>query len=131
MLPEVSRAAARRRYCPSATPVVFQEIEYGAVMSSLPITVEPTLKVTPATATLSEAVADKVTVPETVVSFECEVIETVGGVVSEDVGGGGGRGTGGGEDNPVTCAKLVSTSKRASVNDIHIRRTEAKIKRAQ
>src|SRR3989338_1180922 len=47
---------------------------------------------TPATAVLSEAVAEIVITPETVEPSEGLVIETAGGVVSPGGGGGGGGG---------------------------------------
>ena len=52
-------------------------------VSSGPILTPSRANWTPATATLSEAVAETVTVPETVESFDGDVRETVGGVVSE------------------------------------------------
>ena len=64
------------------TDVVFHDIEYGAVVSSAPIFVPSTLNCTPATPTLSEAVADTVTVLWTVALLAGALIATVGGVVS-------------------------------------------------
>ena len=51
-------------------------------MSSAPVAAPFTRNWTPATPTLSEAVALSVTVPETVVPAAGAVIDTVGGVVS-------------------------------------------------
>src|SRR4029453_11637234 len=67
---------------PLPTDVVFHEIEYGALVSSAPTFVPSTLNCTPATATLSEAVADTVTVFCTVALLAGALIETVGAVVS-------------------------------------------------
>jgi hypothetical protein len=62
--------------------VVFQETEYGAVVSRLPMLAPSSWNCTLATATLSVAFAETVTVLETVAPFAGAVIETVGGVVS-------------------------------------------------
>ena len=67
---------------PLATAVVFQLVEYGDVVSSAPAGDPFTKNWTPATPTLSEALADSVTVPETVAPFDGAVTDTVGGVVS-------------------------------------------------
>jgi hypothetical protein len=72
-------------YVPFETPVVSQETLYGFVVSSDPIFVEPTLNCTPATATLSDAVAVSEIVPETVAKFAGAVSEIVGAVVSGHV----------------------------------------------
>ena len=61
---------------------VSQETEYGAEVSSVPMSAPFRLNCTPATPTLSEAVAETATVPETICPWVGEVIETVGGVVS-------------------------------------------------
>ena len=82
VLPAASRATAVNPCEPLPAVVVFQEIEYGAVVSSAPTFVPSTLNCTPATPTLSEAPADSVTLPETVVPPAGAVTDTVGGVVS-------------------------------------------------
>src|SRR5256885_790520 len=86
-LPAASRATALIVCVPFAAPVVFQEIEYGALVSSAPKLTPSILNCTPATPTLSEAVALSVTVADTVAPFKGELMFTAGGVVS---GGGGG-----------------------------------------
>src|SRR5439155_461437 len=80
-----SRSTAVRVCEPLAAPVVFQEIEYGAVVSSAPKLAPSILNCTPATPTLSAALAVIVTVAGTVWPFAGELMLTVGGVVS---GGG-------------------------------------------
>src|SRR5262245_35022138 len=83
--PAASKARADSVCAPLAADVVFQEAEYGdvvSVASRAPSTRNST-RVTP---TASEAVADTVTVPLTVAPAVGAVRETVGGVVS--VGGG-------------------------------------------
>jgi hypothetical protein len=68
---------------PSLTPVEFHVTPYGEDVSAEPMSVPSTLKVTPATATLSLAFAESVTlVPPTVAPLLGAVRETVGGVVS-------------------------------------------------
>ena len=63
--------------------VVFQEIEYGAVKSSTFKLTPSNLNCTPATPTLSDAVAETVVaLPETVAPPDGAVIEIVGLVVS-------------------------------------------------
>ena len=59
-----------------------QETEYGAVVSSDPMFAPSTLNCTPATATLSEALAETVTLPDTVAPLAGAVMTTVGAVVS-------------------------------------------------
>src|SRR5690242_21492496 len=78
----VSRATAVRVCEPLATPVVFQPSEYGADVTSPPRLAPSSLNCTPATATLSLAVALTVIVPVTVAPDVGAVIDTVGGVVS-------------------------------------------------
>jgi hypothetical protein len=84
---DVSRATATIEYDPLDVAVVFQLIEYGPEVSSEPIVTPFTLNVTPATATLSDELADRVTVPSIVAPFVGDVSATIGGVVSgtEDV----------------------------------------------
>ncbi len=80
---EVSRATAVSVCGPFTTPAVFQEIENGdAPVTSVPIFAPSTLNCTPAIATLSLAVAVRVTVPVTRAFAVGAVNVTVGGVVS-------------------------------------------------
>src|SRR2546426_4939427 len=62
--------------------VVFQEREYGAVVTSAPRFAPSSLNCTPTTPTLSVAVAETVIVPEMVAPADGAVSATVGGVVS-------------------------------------------------
>src|SRR5437867_4212742 len=82
LLPAASRAIAVILCEPSLAEVVFQEIEYGAVVSSAPKFAPSILNCTPATPTFSAALAVIVTVAGTVAPFAGAVILTVGGVVS-------------------------------------------------
>jgi len=79
---DVSVAIARRVCDPLLVVVVFQEKEYGAVVSRPPAFTPSSWNCTLATPTLSEAVAVTLTVPETVAAFAGAVMDTVGGVVS-------------------------------------------------
>src|SRR5439155_25942304 len=81
--PAASRATAVRVCEPFPTLAVFQEVEYGANVSSAPTAPPSTRNCTPATLTLSEAVALTVTVDDTVAPFAGDVMLTDGGVVSE------------------------------------------------
>src|SRR6185295_10825992 len=84
VLPAASRAVADSVWLPLAAVVEFHTIEYGLVVSSAPMFVVPSsLNCTPATPTLSDAVADTVTVvPDTVAPPAGADIVTAGGVVS-------------------------------------------------
>jgi vacuolar-type H+-ATPase subunit I/STV1 len=82
VLPLVSRATAVRVWVPSLTAVVFQLVEYGDAVSSLPKLTPSSLNCTPATAALSEALAVTLVVPLTVAWSAGAVTETVGAVVS-------------------------------------------------
>src|SRR5437667_990090 len=82
VLPAASRATAVTLWLPFALKVVFQEIEYGAVVTSAPRFTPSSLNCTPTTPTLSVASADTVIVPDTVAPVDGAVMETVGGVVS-------------------------------------------------
>src|SRR5437868_6850715 len=62
--PAASRATAVSVYDPLPTVVVSQAMLYGAVVSSAPRLLPLILNCTPATATLSDADADTVAVPE-------------------------------------------------------------------
>src|SRR5207245_2084060 len=81
-LPAASRATAARVCGPLPSVLASIEIEYGAAVSSAPMLAPSTLNWTPATPTLSAALAVTVTVPETVAPLAGEVMLTVGGVVS-------------------------------------------------
>jgi hypothetical protein len=80
--PPTSRARADNVCEPFAVEALFQEMEYGAVVSSLPMGDPSSRNCTPAIPRLSLAVADTVTAPVTVAPFAGAVIETVGGVAS-------------------------------------------------
>src|SRR5262245_21985428 len=82
VLPEVSRATAVTVCVPLISDVVFHDTEYGEDVSSAPRLFPSTLNWTPATATLSDAVAVAVTVPVTVAPAAGAVTDTVGGAVS-------------------------------------------------
>ena len=62
--------------------VVFHEVAYGAVVSSAPSGAPSSRNCTPTTRTLSLALADTVTVADTVAPLPGAVMETDGGVVS-------------------------------------------------
>src|SRR5437899_2282552 len=80
-----SRATAVRVWLlPLAAAVVSHEAEYGAVVSSAPRGAPSSRNWTPATPTLSEALAVTVTMPETVAPELGKGMLTVGGVVSFD-----------------------------------------------
>src|SRR5690349_16973269 len=66
----------------SEDPAVFQEVVYGVPRSSAPRFAPSSLNCTPATPTLSLALAVIDTTPDTVALFAGAVIDTVGGVVS-------------------------------------------------
>src|SRR6267143_6671493 len=86
-LPAASRATAVRVCEPLFVVVVSQEIEYGAFVTSAPRLVPvSSWNCTPATPTLSEALAVTVTVANTVWPLLGEVMFTVGGVVSVAAG---------------------------------------------
>ena len=82
VLPAASRAVAERECVPLETVVESQETEYGDDVSSEPMLFPSALNCTPETPTLSEAVAESVTVPETDAPLAGEVIETDGRMVS-------------------------------------------------
>src|SRR5439155_9063908 len=82
-LPAASRATALSVCVPFATVVVFHVTLYGAPVSSVPRLAPSSLNCTPATPTLSVALAETVTdEPDTVALFAGALKETVGGVVS-------------------------------------------------
>ena len=80
--PAVSRAVAVSVCDPLLAPVVFHDTVYGAAVSAVPSATPSTRNCTPATPTLSDAVAFTAVVPETVAPFPGDVRLTVGGVVS-------------------------------------------------
>jgi hypothetical protein len=83
LLPAASLATAVRVWLPLAREVVLRVVEYGEVVSKEPRLEPSSLNWTLATPTLSEAVAETLTLaPETVALLVGAVIETVGGVVS-------------------------------------------------
>src|SRR5207245_4055284 len=82
VLAAASRATAVRVWVALVAVVVFHERAYGAVVISAPRLAPSSLNWTPTTPTLSEAVAETVTVPETVEPAAGAVMETVGTVVS-------------------------------------------------
>ena len=81
-LPAVSRALACRVCTPFDAVVVSHVIEYGAVVSSAPRPAPSSRNWTPATPTLSLALAETVTFPETTEPAAGAVTEAPGGVVS-------------------------------------------------
>src|SRR6202035_2667952 len=82
VLPAASRATAVSVCEPLLALVVFHETEYGAVVCSTPKLAPSRRNCTPATPTLSDALALTVTVPETVAPFAGAAMLIVGGVVS-------------------------------------------------
>src|SRR5688572_25147525 len=84
-LPAASVAMAVNEWEPFGTVVVFQEVEYGEEVSTDPTLTPSTLNCTPATPTLSEADALKVTIPLAPEPFELKVIATTGAIVSGGV----------------------------------------------
>src|SRR5439155_4970281 len=82
VLPAASRAMALRLCEPLLAVVVFQETAYGATVTSAPRFVPSSLNCTPTTPTLSLALAETVTVPDTVAPGVGEAMEMVGGVLS-------------------------------------------------
>src|SRR5439155_9581624 len=79
VLPAASRATAVTVWLPLALKVVFQDIEYGATVTSAPKLAPSSLNWTPTTPTLSVALAETVTEPATVAPAAGAVIDTVGG----------------------------------------------------
>src|SRR5690349_16402278 len=84
--PAASRAVALSLCEPFDTLTVFHVTEYGDDMISMPRLAPSTFNWTPTTPTLSDAEAERVTVPETVALAAGVVQVTIGAVVSE--GGG-------------------------------------------
>jgi hypothetical protein len=79
---EVSVAIARSVCVPLVAVAEFQESAYGAVVSKAPRFAPSNWNCTLATATLSDALAATLIVPETLAPLAGAVMETVGGVVS-------------------------------------------------
>ena len=86
MLPAASRARACSVCTPFDADVVSHVMEYGAVVSSAPRLAPSSRNWTPATPTLSVAVAETVTFPETTVPAAGAVTAAPGGVVSGAAG---------------------------------------------
>src|SRR5687767_5341613 len=85
LFPPKSRATAVALCGPFPNTVVFREIEYGEVESSTPTLFPSSLNCTPATPTLSDALAAMLMTPETVEAGPGEDNETVGRIVSGTV----------------------------------------------
>src|SRR5688572_4805592 len=83
--PAASRAIARSVWIPGVAVVLFHEIEYGAAVSRVPRLAPSSWNCTLATPTLSLALAETDTEPETLAPAAGAVMDTVGGV-----GSGGG-----------------------------------------
>src|SRR5439155_5437896 len=73
---------AVRAWTPIAVVVLFHETEYGAAVTSAPRLAPSSLNCTPATPTLSVALAETVIVPATEAPAMAAVSETVGGALS-------------------------------------------------
>jgi len=82
MFPELSRATAVSVWTPLTELAVFHDVEYGEAVASVPRFRPSSLNCTPDTATLSEAMAEMVTVPEIVAPSAGLLSETEGSVVS-------------------------------------------------
>src|SRR5207253_918899 len=85
VFPAASRATAVKVWDPLLAVVVIQARVQRAAVISEPRLTPSSLNCTPTTLTLSEAMAETVTVPETVAPFAGAVIATVGVVVSATV----------------------------------------------
>jgi hypothetical protein len=82
VLPAASRATADSVWAPLAVVVVSHVTAYGGVVTWTPRLAPSSLNWTPATPTLSVALADTVTLPLTVAPARGAVMAIVGGVVS-------------------------------------------------
>src|SRR2546422_53411 len=82
VLPEPSLAVAVSGGVPFADEAVFHMIEYGEVEASAPVGTSSTKSVTPATATLSEALTMTVNEPPTTAPFDGSTMDTAGGTTS-------------------------------------------------
>src|SRR2546430_10783310 len=81
-LPAASRATAVSEWLPLPVLAVFQEIVYGAAVTSAPKLTPSSLNCTPTTPTLSEALALTATAAATVEAAAGAVIATLGGAPS-------------------------------------------------
>src|SRR5256885_4663646 len=82
VFPAASRTTAVNVWAPLIAVSVFHWTAHGPAVSSVPKFAPSSLNWTPATATLSDAVAATLRIPDTVVPFEGPQIDTAGGVVS-------------------------------------------------
>jgi hypothetical protein len=82
--PAASFAMAVNVCAPFEVVVVFQDVVYGVAVSSAPRLAPSSWNWTLATPTLSVALADTLTVPDTLAPLAGAVMEMVGGVVSGD-----------------------------------------------
>jgi len=82
VLPDASRATADSVWAPLAAVVVSHVAVYGGVVTWTPRFAPSRMNWTPATPTLSVALAETVTLPVTVAPARGAVIAIVGGVVS-------------------------------------------------
>src|SRR5437762_1743429 len=82
VFPAASRATAVRVWAPLVVVVLVHETEYGAAVTSAPRLAPSSLNWTPATPTLSVALAETVIVPATEAPAVGAVSETVGGALS-------------------------------------------------
>ena len=82
VLPDASRATADSVWAPLAAVVVSHVTAYGGVVTWTPRFTPSSMNWTPATPTLSVALAETVTLPVTVAPARGAVIAIVGGVVS-------------------------------------------------
>jgi hypothetical protein len=82
VLPAASRATAVRVWVPFPAAVVSQGTLYGEVVSSAPRAAPSSRNWTPTTPMLSEAVAETVTVPDTVAPPAGALIATLGALLS-------------------------------------------------
>ena len=83
--PAASLATAERLHDPFGRDVVSQKVTYGVVVISGPRLTPFTLNCTPAIATLSNAEAETVVIPETVAPADGALMDTIGDVVSTHV----------------------------------------------
>ena len=86
--PAASLALAVMEWEPLDTDALFHALWYGAVFCSEPVATPSIRNCTPATPTLSEAVAARFTVPVSVLPAAGAVRETVGGTLSWGLGEG-------------------------------------------
>src|SRR5207248_6191753 len=82
LLPAVSRATAVSVWAPPVAVALFQLTDHGALVTSAPRLAPSSLSCTPATSTLSVAMAATLSTPDTVAPAGGEVTATAGGVAS-------------------------------------------------